>query len=93
MRRDSRSTTPKQLSDRLLDFRPDDVVTLTVLRDGKERAVRVRLGGATERRERMTTSLPELCEALARRLRERVLPELGSHAGRVARRRWAPAAT
>ena len=34
---------PKQLSDRLLDFRPDDVVTLTVLRDGKERAVRVRL--------------------------------------------------
>jgi S1-C subfamily serine protease len=34
---------PKELSDRLLDFRPDDVVTLTVLRDGKERAVRVRL--------------------------------------------------
>jgi myo-inositol-1(or 4)-monophosphatase len=31
----------------------------------------------------MTTSLSELCEALARRLRERVLPELGSHAGRV----------
>jgi S1-C subfamily serine protease len=34
---------PKELSDRLLDFRPDDVVTLTVLRDGEERAVRVRL--------------------------------------------------
>jgi S1-C subfamily serine protease len=34
---------PKALSDRLLDFRPDDVVTLTVLRDGSERAVRVRL--------------------------------------------------
>ena len=34
---------PKGLSDRLLDFRPDDVVTLTVLRDGSERAVRVRL--------------------------------------------------
>ncbi len=34
---------PKALSKRLLDFRPEDVVTLTVLRDGKERAVRVRL--------------------------------------------------
>ena len=34
----------------------------------------------------MTTSLPELCEALARRLRERVLPELGSHAGPRPRR-------
>jgi len=34
---------PKGLSERLLDFRPDDVVTLTVLRDGSERAVRVRL--------------------------------------------------
>ena len=37
-------------------------------------------------RERVT-ALPELCVALARRLRERVLPELGSHAGRVARGR------
>jgi myo-inositol-1(or 4)-monophosphatase len=29
------------------------------------------------------SELPELCAALARRLRERVLPELGSHAGRA----------
>jgi S1-C subfamily serine protease len=34
---------PDELSASLLDFRPGDVVTLTVLRDGSERAVRVRL--------------------------------------------------
>jgi S1-C subfamily serine protease len=34
---------PKDLSARLLDFSPDDVITLTVLRDGKERAIRVHL--------------------------------------------------
>jgi S1-C subfamily serine protease len=34
---------PKDLSARLLDFSPDDVITLTVLRDGQERAIRVHL--------------------------------------------------
>jgi S1-C subfamily serine protease len=34
---------PEDLSARLLDFRPGDVVTLTVLRDGRERRVRVKL--------------------------------------------------
>jgi hypothetical protein len=40
----------------------------------------------------MTTSLSELCEALARRLRERVLPEL-ARTPDACTAPWAPAAT
>jgi S1-C subfamily serine protease len=35
--------SPEELSRRLLDFRPGQRITLTVLRDGEERAIRVRL--------------------------------------------------